>query len=79
MVQVERAYRTILNKLSEDRQKLRDCEGEYGLYYRPERAEEQNEEEEEEEEHIKVRKPLNIYKCDVRKQKPLVQNSAFKL
>lgn len=54
---VERAYRTILNKLSEDRQKLRDCEGEYGLYYRPERAEEQNEEEEEEEEHIKHTAP----------------------
>lgn len=58
LLQVDKAYRNILNKFSEERRKRQDCEGEYGLYYRPERAEQNEEEEEEEEENIKVR----IYK-----------------
>ncbi|KAG0710899.1 DnaJ subfamily C member 28 [Chionoecetes opilio] len=45
---VERAYRSVLNKFSEERRDRQHCEGEYGLYYRPDRAQEQYEEEEEE-------------------------------
>lgn len=54
---VEKAYRSLLNKFSEERVERQRCEGEYGLYYRPERAEEHHEEEEEEEQDIKHTAP----------------------
>ncbi|XP_045104169.1 dnaJ homolog subfamily C member 28-like [Portunus trituberculatus] len=52
---VEKAYRSLLNKFSEERAERQRCEGEYGLYYRPERAEEHHEEKEEEEEEQDIK------------------------
>ncbi|KAK8387116.1 hypothetical protein O3P69_018043 [Scylla paramamosain] len=54
---VEKAYRSLLNKFSEERVERQRCEGEYGLYYRHKRAEEHYEEEEEEEQDIKHTAP----------------------
>ncbi|XP_063865913.1 dnaJ homolog subfamily C member 28-like [Scylla paramamosain] len=54
---VEKAYRSLLNKFSEERVERQWCEGEYGLYYRHKRAEEHYEEEEEEEQDIKHTAP----------------------
>lgn len=56
--QVEKAYRNVLDKYSEERLERQRCEGEYGLYYGQKRAEEQyaEEEEEEEEREIKVQR-----------------------